>query len=90
MKRAAVAIALVLMSACGGVVQDEGDSVHRFAVAMCERSKRCGTGGGDGCVADVESQVRNESHNDACLDEWSDAMVASSCDALNAPTCETR
>lgn len=90
MKALAVAIALVLLSACGGVVQDEGDSVHRFAVAMCERSARCGTGGGDGCVAAVESQVRNESHNDPCLDEWSDAMSAASCDALDAPTCSTR
>lgn len=86
----AIAIVALALSACGGVVQDESaDPVHRFAVAMCERSKRCGTGGADGCVDAIESQVRNETHNDACLDEWSNAF-AGPCDALDSPTCETR
>lgn len=88
--KAAAAIAALVLTACGGVVQDEAaDPVHRFAVAMCERSKRCGTGGADGCVEAVESQVRNESHNDACLDEWSTAFAAA-CDVADWPTCETR
>lgn len=92
MKNVATAIVIALeLVACGGVVQDESaDPVHRFAVAICERQARCRVGGADGCVDAVESQVRNESHNDACLDEWSNALDVASCDAIVAPTCETR